>query len=54
MPLIAKILLGGFVLFMALLGLGLCKVSGYWSRIEEKRDLERYYKMEFKDREYHD
>ena len=54
MPLLAKILLGGFILFMVLLGLGLCKVSGYWSRYEEQEDLKKYYKMEFKDREYHE
>ena len=52
MELLIKILIGGFIVFMVLLAFALCKVSGYWSRVEEKRDLERYYKMEFKDREY--
>ncbi len=38
---LAKILIIGFVVFMLLVGLAACKVSGYWSRIEEWEEMNK-------------
>jgi hypothetical protein len=42
MPLLAKIMIAGFIVAMILLGAGLCKVSGYWSRVEEEEEIKEY------------
>ena len=36
---LAKILIVGFCLFLILLAFAMCKVSGYWSRVEEQEEL---------------
>ena len=53
-----KFILIGFVLISILFTVAmvsaLIKVAGYWSKKKKKEDLKKYYKMEFKDREYHE
>lgn len=43
---LAKILIVGFCLFLVLLAFAMCKVSGYWSRVEEQEELEELLKKE--------
>lgn len=36
---LVKVLIIGFCILMALLAFAMCKVSGYWSRVEEQEEL---------------
>ena len=46
MPFVAKVILFLFALAVVLLALALCKLNGYWDRIEEQEDLDMKFKGE--------